>query len=95
MRPVRLLLAVFILLLCAFVASFADAYRLAATQSGNQAARTALARRLQLTDLALFSEARYTRHLSQADHHAPFQDHPGAIEHFPAGSLVGPPVAGR
>ena len=50
-----------------------------------------LVRRLQLTDLALFTEARYTRHLSQADHYAPFQNHPLALEHFPSGSLLSPP----
>jgi len=47
---------------------------------------------LELTDLSLFTEARYTRHLSQADHHTPFQDHPFALEHFPSGSLVVPPA---
>lgn len=47
----------------------------------------------QLTDPALFTEARYARHASQADHHAAFQDHPMALEHFPAGSLMPPPVA--
>jgi len=47
--------------------------------------------RLQLTDLCLFTEARYTRHLSQADLHTPFQDSPMSVEHFPAGSLAGPP----
>ncbi len=51
----------------------------------------ALVERLGLTDLAIFTEARYTRHLSQADRFAPFQDHPGALEHFPSGALVGPP----
>lgn len=50
--------------------------------------------RLQLTDPALFTEARYTRHLSQADHHAALQDHPMAIEHFPSGSLLSPPWQG-
>ena len=50
--------------------------------------------RLQLTDPALFTEARYTRHLSQADRHAAFQDHPLAIEHFPSGSLLLPPRQG-
>jgi len=54
-------------------------------------ARTAgLAADLELTDLSLFTEARYTRHLTQADRHAPFQDHPMALEHFPSGSLVAP-----
>jgi hypothetical protein len=45
---------------------------------------------LRLTDLALFTEARYTRHLSQADTFSAFQDGPVALEHFPAGSLVMP-----
>jgi hypothetical protein len=52
-----------------------------------------LVRTLQLTDLALFTEARYTRHLSQADFHAALQDHPMALEHFPSGSMVAPPPA--
>jgi len=51
----------------------------------------AMVRRLGLTDLCLFTEARYTRHPSQADHFAPFQDHPQALEHFPSGSLLAPP----
>ena len=46
---------------------------------------------LQLTDLCLFTEARYTRHPSMADLHSAFQDHPLALEHFPSGSLVTPP----
>lgn len=46
---------------------------------------------LELTDLCLFTEARYTRHLSQADLHSAFQDHPLSLEHFPAGSIAGPP----
>jgi hypothetical protein len=46
---------------------------------------------LQLTDLCLFTEARYTRHPSMADLHSAFQDHPLALEHFPSGSLVAPP----
>ena len=50
-----------------------------------------LVRDLGLTDLCLFTEARYTRHLSQADLHSPFQDHPVSLEHFPSGSLVLPP----
>lgn len=47
---------------------------------------------LELTDLALFTEARYTRHPSQADRHSAFQDHPLALEHFPTGSIAGPPA---
>jgi hypothetical protein len=52
------------------------------------AERAALVAELDLTDLTLFTEARYTRHPSQADLHSAFQDHPLAIEHFPTGSLV-------
>jgi len=50
-----------------------------------------LVQEFRLTDLCLFTEARYTRHPSMADFHAPFQDHPGALDHFPSGSLVSPP----
>ncbi len=50
-----------------------------------------LVARLGLTDLALFTEARYTRHPTQADRHAAFQDHPMALEHFPSGSMMAPP----
>jgi hypothetical protein len=50
-----------------------------------------LVKSLRLTDLCLFTEARYTRHPAMADHHAAFQDHPMALEHFPSGSLVTPP----
>lgn len=56
------------------------------------AARHKLVQRLQLTDLCLFTEARYTRHLSQADLYSAFQDHPMSFEHFPSGSLTLPPV---
>ncbi len=56
-------------------------------------ATQALAAQLGLTDLALFTEARYTRHRSLADLHSAFQDAPMAMEHFPAGSLVAPPRA--
>ncbi|MBF0608539.1 MAG: hypothetical protein HQL61_13445 [Magnetococcales bacterium] len=50
-----------------------------------------LVKELTLTDFALFTEARYTRHLSQADIFTPFQDFPSAFDHFPAGSIVDPP----
>jgi len=47
---------------------------------------------LGLTDLALWSAASYCRHPSTADRFAPFADHPSALEHFPAGSVVPPPT---
>ena len=44
----------------------------------------------ELTDLSIWTGARYTRHLSQADMFSAFQDSMGALEHFPAGALVTP-----
>lgn len=55
------------------------------------ASSSRIARELQLTDLCLFTEARYTRHPALGDVHAAFQDHPSALEHFPSGSLVPAP----
>jgi hypothetical protein len=49
-------------------------------------------RTLGLTDLCIFTEARYTRHPSVTDLHSAFQDHPVSLEHFPSGSLIGPPL---
>lgn len=42
---------------------------------------------LHLTDLAIWNEARYTRHPSQTDFFAPFQDGPGLLERFPSGTF--------
>lgn len=52
--------------------------------------RTPDMRNLHVTDLCLVTEARYTRHPAMADRHAPFQDHPLALEHFPSGALLLP-----
>lgn len=69
---------------------------LADAAGGRETAGDAIMRdqvaRWGLTDLALYTEARYTRHPSQADRHAAFQDHPGALEHFPTGALLAPPA---
>lgn len=59
-------------------------------QGAAQAERRQLVKSLQLTDLCLFTEARYTRHPAMADNHAPFQEHPAALEHFPSGALLQP-----
>lgn len=53
--------------------------------------RASLAEKLMITDLCLFTEARYTRNPSMADLDTPFQDHPVSLEHFPSGSFVSPP----
>jgi hypothetical protein len=51
----------------------------------------AVVSRLGLTDVALWTEARYTRNPSQADFFSPFQDFPASLDHFPAGSILAPP----
>lgn len=68
-----------------------DSRRLGTLEEAGLAQGRVEARTDQLTDPAMFNEARYARHASQADGHAAFQDHPLALEHFPAGSLMPPP----
>lgn len=52
-------------------------------------------RALGLTDLCLFTDARYTRHPAVADLNTAFQDYPLSFEHFPSGSLIPPPLSLR
>lgn len=63
--------------------------RAAAGKSRQQA--YGIVEQLGLSDPALFTEASYTRHLSQADRHTAFGSHPSALEHFPTGSIAPPP----
>jgi len=67
-------------------------FRLTVADNEKLLANRALVEKLGLTDLALFTEARYTRHPTQADLHSALQDHPGAFDHFPSGSLLPPPA---
>lgn len=55
------------------------------------AEKSAMVREYGLTDLCLFTDARYTRHPSMADLNTPFQDYALSFEHFPSGSLISPP----
>ena len=64
------------------------------TQQKSLQEKAMLVETLQLTDLCLFTEARYTRHLSQADLNTAFQDHPVSLEHFPSGSFTQPSLTG-
>jgi hypothetical protein len=90
MRPAL----VFAILLCLLLTL--DGALLAAGQSRRKTQEATLARLematrgLGLTDLAVATEARYTRHPAVSDPLAPFMDHPGAIEHFPTGSFWRP-----
>lgn len=71
-----------------FMASLLEA---AGARAAPPPASLTLVRALGLTDPALFTEARYTRHRVLADLHAAFQEHPLAFDHFPSGSLLPPP----
>lgn len=92
MRPANLALFVLACASAGFGLTFVDAARLRMANVATLDATAALVERLGLTDLALFTEARYTRHPSQADLQSAFQDHPVALEHFPTGSLLPPPA---
>ena len=92
MRPADRAMLLLLAGIGAFALCFVDAARLRTAAGEDEAERTRLVAQLRLTDLALFTEARYTRHPSQADLHSAFQDHPLALEHFPTGSLIAPPA---
>jgi len=53
--------------------------------------KRAMVEKHRLTDICLFTEASYTRHLAVSDRHTAFQDGPFALEHFPSGSVLLPP----
>ena len=71
-------------------AAFAHAQYQQNRRSPELQENTRIVRTLELTDLCLFTEARYTRNPSVADFYTPFQDHPCSLEHFPSGSLIMP-----
>ena len=49
-----------------------------------------IVKELGCSDLAVATEARYTRHPSASDGVVPFMDHPADIDHFPTGSFWQP-----
>jgi hypothetical protein len=77
------------LLMAGFVSTLVESTF--ASPRGSRHSAAELTRRLALTDLVLVTEARYLRHLSLADRHSAFQDHPFALEHFPSGAVIGVP----
>jgi hypothetical protein len=91
LRKSNLLLLWLAFSLVSFGLLFVDAHFRSRAKVRTTEAMAATVKELQLTDLCLFTEARYTRHLSQADLHSAFQDYPCSAEHFPAGSLTRPP----
>lgn len=92
MRPAHAVLLFFALCITGAVATVFDGSKMRRENEAAHRETQALVARLGLTDPVIFTEARYTRHLSQADFYSAFQDHPGALEHFPSGSLVAPPA---
>ncbi len=92
MRPAHRVLIVFACAIGSFALTFVDAARLRAGSAAGSAEMQRLVEHLGLTDPVLFTEARYTRHPTQADLQSAFQDHPVALEHFPTGSLMPPPA---
>jgi hypothetical protein len=82
-----LFLSGLLVLLCLMVAHAVQG-RAAALPSLHE--KRELVKSLELTDLCLFTEARYTRHLAVADVHSAFQDGPLSFEHFPSGSFFLP-----
>ena len=90
-RPSTLAFILLMAMSLGVIAIFAHSWQLTVTDQSRLLANQALVTQLGLTDLALFSESRYTRHPSQADLHSALQDHPGAFDHFPTGSLISPP----
>ena len=77
-----LALEVTVVALLTVAGSFSDAGTASVRRNNRE-----LVQALGLTDLAIWTEARYTRHPSQADFFSAFQDSPGALEHFPTGNL--------
>ena len=79
------------LLVATFIALFPHARYGQAAEKHSLDTMASMVRDLGLTDLCLFTEASYTRHITQTDLRTPFQELPLSLEHFPSGSLMLPP----
>ncbi len=97
MRPTTPVFAALALLAVLLTAELAHARFAGASARERLAQEAALVAALGLSDPALFTEARYTRHPSLADGMAAFQDNPMGFDHFPSGSVMPaprPPISG-
>lgn len=94
-RKSNICMAVFFVSLLLLGVIFIHASIQQQTDSSGLELMAGMVKNLELTDLCLFTEARYTRNLSQTDLNSAFQDHPFSLEHFPAGSMTGPPAGIR
>jgi len=91
MRPSIILLVMLALLALIDTGLYFYTVRVASDHESDYRVQSIAVSGLGLTDLAVATEARYTRHPSVSDVMAPFMDHPGAIEHFPTGSFWAAP----
>lgn len=87
MRPALLFSLLLCLLLALDGALFIDGRNRRKDEEATLAQLEVATSGLGLTDLAVATEARYTRHPAVSDPVVPFMDHPGAIEHFPTGAF--------
>jgi hypothetical protein len=79
------------LLAVAFSAIFLHARYRQAAEKHSLDTMAGMVQNLGLSDLCLFTEASYTRHITQTDLRTPFQELPMSLEHFPSGALMLPP----
>ncbi|MCX5864671.1 MAG: hypothetical protein NTW42_06325 [Deltaproteobacteria bacterium] len=91
MRPALVFSLLLCLLLALDGALFVDGLSRRKAEDATLAQLEVATSALGLSDLAVATEARYTRHPAVSDPMAPFMDHPGAIEHFPTGAFWLPP----
>jgi hypothetical protein len=91
MRPAKIFFFVLTAFAIVDTGLYFHAARRGSTLRSDYAIQSIAVSGLGLTDLAVATEARYTRHPSISDVMAPFMDHPGAIEHFPTGSFWAAP----
>lgn len=89
-RPTTPVFAALGVLAAVFAVQMLQAGLRSPTERTRLAAEADLVARLGLSDLSLFTEARYTRHPALADLATAFQDNPMSFEHFPSGSFVAP-----
>lgn len=90
MRPSSYFFLSLTMVLCLDVLLYFNHYRKREIQVTEISVMQKLVTGLGLTDLAVSTEARYTRHPAVSDPVVPYMDHPGAIEHFPSGSFFVP-----
>lgn len=91
MRKCHIFLVCMVLALMGVVMMVVHSAVLEGSEEAGKKARGEWVGKLGLSDLCLFTDARYSRHPVMADLHTPFQDYPFAFEHFPSGSILGVP----